>query len=177
MRGVYPNDHVGGVSGCKRFSPQKVKVEKAAYLQKENPVPSELSSIKERKSEALNTPPRIIIISPEHTPDKLPTAAERENLMDNVSPKEELEIAYNRARKTDLIKPIKANNERAINNGQPLESSAVERQDSSKDETLKLTPRRSLFKDQDNVLHKRISSVQQEAKSGPIKHTPRVSSK
>ncbi|MEQ2297025.1 hypothetical protein AMECASPLE_030506, partial [Ameca splendens] len=43
---------------------------------------------------------------------------------------------------------------------------------SSKDVTMKLTPRRSLFKDQYNVSHKRISSVQ-EAKSGPNIH-PRV---
>ncbi|MEQ2272298.1 hypothetical protein XENORESO_018362, partial [Xenotaenia resolanae] len=45
---------------------------------------------------------------------------------------------------------------------------------SSKDETLKPTPRRSRFKDQDNVSHKRITSVQQEAKSGPINIHPRV---
>ncbi|MED6243782.1 hypothetical protein ATANTOWER_026837 [Ataeniobius toweri] len=38
---------------------------------------------------------------------------------------------------------------------------------------MKPTPRRSLFKDQD-VSHKRISSVQQEAKSGPINIQPRV---
>ncbi|MEQ2253408.1 hypothetical protein ILYODFUR_031786 [Ilyodon furcidens] len=44
---------------------------------------------------------------------------------------------------------------------------------SSKDVTLKPPPRRSLFKDQDNVSHKR-SSVQQESKSGPINIHPSV---
>ncbi|MEQ2293728.1 hypothetical protein AMECASPLE_036409 [Ameca splendens] len=83
-------------------------------------------------------------------------------LTEDISVKEE---------EADLIKQTKANNEHAINNGQP---SAVERQDSSKDATLKPTPRRSLFKDQDNVSHKRISSVQQEAKSGPTDIHPRV---
>ncbi|MEQ2223663.1 hypothetical protein ILYODFUR_038936, partial [Ilyodon furcidens] len=71
----------------------------------------------------------------------------------------------------DLVKQTKANNKHAINNGQ---SSAVKQQASSKDETLKPTPRRSRFKDQDNVSHKRITSVQQEAKSGPINIHPRV---
>ncbi|MEQ2227365.1 hypothetical protein ILYODFUR_036963, partial [Ilyodon furcidens] len=125
------------------------KLRRRLISKKENLVPSELSSIKERESEVLNTPLRIIIISPEHTPDKLPTAAERQNLTDNVSLREEGEIAYNRARKADLIKLIKANNELALNSGRTLGKSAVERQDSSKDVTLKLTPRRSLFKDQD----------------------------
>ncbi|MED6288601.1 hypothetical protein CHARACLAT_028244 [Characodon lateralis] len=56
----------------------------------------------------------------------------------------------------------------------PLSLHAHPGGDSSKDVTLKLTLRRSLFKDQDNVSHKRISSVQHEAKSGPINIHPRV---
>ncbi|MEQ2265890.1 hypothetical protein XENORESO_016330, partial [Xenotaenia resolanae] len=80
------------------------------------------------------------------------------DLMEDLSLKEE------EAEAADLIKQNKANNELKINNGQP---SAVERQDSPKDATLKPPPRRSLFKDQD-VSHKRISPVQQEAKSGSI---------
>ncbi|MED6240165.1 hypothetical protein ATANTOWER_016940 [Ataeniobius toweri] len=86
---------------------------------------------------------------------RLPAASGPENLTEDVSLKEE-ETA-------DLIKQTKAN-------GQP---SALERQDSPKDATLKPTPRRSLFKDQD-VSHKRISSVQQEAKSGAINIHPGV---
>ncbi|MEQ2173438.1 hypothetical protein GOODEAATRI_032141 [Goodea atripinnis] len=190
MRGVYLNDHVGGVSGCNRLSPRKSKLRRRLISKKENPTPSELSSIKDRKSDALNTPLRIIIISPEHTPDKLRTAVERKGkskklfalfvgecvIIDLFNPQIKLftdlteDVSLKEEEEAGLFKQTKPNNELAINSGQ---SSAVKRQDSSKDATMKLTPRRSLFKDQYNVSHKRISSVQQEAKSGPNIH-PRV---
>ncbi|MEQ2169509.1 hypothetical protein GOODEAATRI_025890 [Goodea atripinnis] len=103
MRGVYLNDHVGGVNGSNRLSPRKSKLRRRLISKKETPTTSELSSIKERESEALNTPPRIIIISPENTPDKLPAVAGPENLTEDISLKEE-EAA-------DLIKQTKDNNE------------------------------------------------------------------
>ncbi|MEQ2198831.1 hypothetical protein XENOCAPTIV_019174 [Xenoophorus captivus] len=74
MREVNPNDHVGGVSGRNRPSPRQSKLRGRLITKKEARITSGLSSIKERESEALNTPPQIITISPESTPDKLPTA-------------------------------------------------------------------------------------------------------
>ncbi|MEQ2163518.1 hypothetical protein GOODEAATRI_031031, partial [Goodea atripinnis] len=104
MREVNPNDHVGGVSGWNRPSPRQSKLRRRLITKKEAPITAGLSSIKERESEALNTPLQIIIISPESTPDKLPTAPWGENLTEDVSLKEEEETA--------LIKQI--NNELGI---------------------------------------------------------------
>ncbi|MEQ2201804.1 hypothetical protein XENOCAPTIV_018406 [Xenoophorus captivus] len=93
MRELNLNDHIGGVSGWNRPSPRQSKLRRRLITKKEAPITSALSSIKERESEALNTPPQIIIISPESTPDKLPTAPGGENLTEDVSLKEEEEEA------------------------------------------------------------------------------------
>ncbi|MEQ2216801.1 hypothetical protein XENOCAPTIV_022607, partial [Xenoophorus captivus] len=122
MREVNPNDQVGGVSGRNRPSPRQSKLRRRVISKKENPTTSELSSNKERKSESLNTPLQIIIISPENTPDKLPAAPGPENLTENVSLEEAAAAA-------DLIKQTKAE--------LGIQPSAVEQQDAPKDATLK----------------------------------------
>ncbi|MEQ2211121.1 hypothetical protein XENOCAPTIV_027190, partial [Xenoophorus captivus] len=104
MKEENPNDQVGGVSGWNRPSPRQSKLRRRVIYKKENPTTSELSSNKERESESLNTPPQIIIISPENTTDKVPAAPGPENLTQNVSLKEA----------ADLIKQTKANNKLGV---------------------------------------------------------------